>query len=91
VMPSQLPCCTALCHHSSAIDTVDMTPTAEPKRNASVLSSGDKLMAMRPPIDVDSPASVESSSGHATPPVGGPEAELIASPVTSITIAFDKS
>ena len=49
-----------------------------------MLSSGDKLIAMRPPIDVDRPAKVESSSGHQTPPVGRvPEASGIMGDVDS--------
>lgn len=57
VMPSQLLCSIALCSHSSAIETVDITPTAEPSRNANVASSGDRLMAMMAPMDVDRPGS----------------------------------
>lgn len=68
VTPSQLLCSTALCIHSSAIDTVDITPMAEPSRNARLASSGDRLTAMTAPMVVLSPARVARNRGHSAPP-----------------------
>jgi hypothetical protein len=60
------------------METVDMTPTAEPRRNAKVDSSGDKLMAIKAPMEVERPAKVESNSGHQTPPEEMPDVMQLA-------------